>query len=174
MKPEASPYGPSYGIPPPPPTSPRVVDEECSLVRHFEDAIISLLTISKCLLNFNVMWFCVSPPDCPLDPWSACWKHWVSFNCKDFAVRTKRIKVVCGPCSKKTSLFAWYGYLCECGWFFSNLNLRFGCFSPINKFWRKFVPFMIISIFLFNRKNLSLANFPLVFLHFNLIAKKLE
>ena len=33
---------------------------------------------------------------------------------------------------------------------------------------------MIISIFLFNRKNLSLANFPLVFLHYNLIAKKLE
>ena len=41
--------------PPPPLTSPRVVDEECSLVRHFEDAIISLLTISKCLLNFNIM-----------------------------------------------------------------------------------------------------------------------
>ena len=33
---------------------------------------------------------------------------------------------------------------------------------------------MIIAIFLFNRKNLSLANFPLVFLHYNLIAKKLE
>ena len=156
MKPEASPYGPSYGIPPPP-----------HLSQGRGRRVLPGASFWRCdnqLADyFNIMWFCVSPPDCPLDPWSACWKHWVSFNCKDFAVRTKRIKVVFGPCSKKTSLFAWYGYLCECGWFFSNLNLRFGCFSPINKFWRKFVPFMIISIFLFNRKNLSLANFPLVF-----------
>ena len=56
----------------------------------------------------------------------------------------------------------------------SKCNLRFGCFSQISKFWRKFVPFMIIAIFLFNRKNLSLANFPLVFSHYNLIAKKLQ
>ena len=110
-------------LPPPPATSPRVVNAECSLVRHFEDAIIRLLIISKCLFNFNVIWFCVSPPDCPLDPWSACWKHRVSFDCKDIAVRTKWIKAVCGPNSKKTSLFAWYGDFCECGWFLSNLKM---------------------------------------------------
>ena len=54
----------------------------------------------------------------------------------------------------------------------SKCNLRFGCFSQIDKFWRKFVPFMIIAIFLFNRKDLSLANFPLIFLHNNLLAKR--
>ena len=54
----------------------------------------------------------------------------------------------------------------------SKCNLRFGCVSQINKFWRKFVPFMIIPIFLLNRKDLSLANFPLVFLHNNLLAKR--
>ena len=58
-------------------------------------------------------------------------------------------------------MFSW----CEWG-------IRFGCVSQINKFWRKFVPFMIIPIFLWNRKDLSLANFPLVFLHNNLLAKR--
>ena len=33
---------------------------------------------------------------------------------------------------------------------------------------------MIIAIFLFNRKNLSLENFPQVFSHYNLIEKKLQ
>ena len=47
----------------------------------------------------------------------------------------------------------------------SKCNLRFGCFSQINEFWRKFVPFMIIAIFLLNRKDLSLAKFPLVFFY---------
>jgi len=32
---------------------------------------------------------------------------------------------------------------------------------------------MIIAIFLFNRKDLNFANFPLVFSHYNLIAKKI-
>ena len=151
------PHRPSHGVPPPPPspTSPRVVDEECSLVRHSEDAIISLLTFSECLFNFNTIWFCVSPLDCPLDPWSACWKHWVSFNCKDVAGRTKWIKAVCGPNSKKTSclpdteIFANVVDSSQ----ISKCNLRFGCFSQITKFWRKFVPFMVIAIFLFNRKD---------------------
>ena len=31
---------------------------------------------------------------------------------------------------------------------------------------------MIIAIFLFNREDLSLANFPLIFLHNNLLAKR--
>ena len=53
----------------------------------------------------------------------------------------------------------------------SKCNLRLGCFSQINKLWRKFVPFMIIAIFLVNCKDLSLANFPLVFSH-NLLAKR--
>ena len=45
-------------------------------------------------------------------------------------------------------------------------------FSQTTKFWRKFVPFMIIAIFLLNRKDLSLANFPLVILLNNLLAKR--
>ena len=53
----------------------------------------------------------------------------------------------------------------------SKCNLRLGCFFPTIKFWRKFFPF--ITIFLLNCKNVSLANFPLVFSHYNLIAKKI-